>query len=97
MDALTSVHLMLVHFAHLNHQILYTYTINIARGETSAASGRVRTGHHGTFSAPRALVCGMHPELPPADHSSGDRSAGIKDPFGNIWYIATHVKDDPLA
>lgn len=29
----------------------------------------------------------------PADQPYGDRLAGILDPFGNTWYIATHVKD----
>jgi PhnB protein len=29
----------------------------------------------------------------PADQPYGDRSAGVKDPFGNQWYIATHIKD----
>ena len=23
----------------------------------------------------------------------GDRNAGVKDPFGNIWWIATHIED----
>lgn len=26
----------------------------------------------------------------PADQFYGDRNAGIKDPCGNIWWIATH-------
>jgi PhnB protein len=28
-----------------------------------------------------------------ADQYYGDRSAGVKDAFGNTWYIATHIKD----
>ena len=31
----------------------------------------------------------------PADQPYGDRSAGVTDPFGNVWYIATHKKDVP--
>ena len=27
------------------------------------------------------------------DHPYGDRSGGVIDPFGNKWYIATHIKD----
>jgi len=27
------------------------------------------------------------------DHPYGDRSGGVKDAFGNEWYIATHIKD----
>jgi len=30
---------------------------------------------------------------PPADQPYGDRNAGVRDPFGNEWYIASHVKD----
>jgi PhnB protein len=29
----------------------------------------------------------------PTDQPYGDRSAHIKDPFGNSWYIASHIKD----
>jgi PhnB protein len=29
----------------------------------------------------------------PADQFYGDRTAAVKDNFGNIWYIATHIKD----
>jgi PhnB protein len=30
----------------------------------------------------------------PTDQPYGDRNAGVKDAFGNKWYIATHVKKD---
>jgi uncharacterized glyoxalase superfamily protein PhnB len=29
----------------------------------------------------------------PKDQFYGDRSAGVRDPFGNDWGIATHVED----
>jgi PhnB protein len=29
----------------------------------------------------------------PADQTYGDRTASVKDPFGNQWYLATHVRD----
>jgi PhnB protein len=29
----------------------------------------------------------------PTDQPYGDRNAHIKDPFGNSWYIASHIKD----
>lgn len=29
----------------------------------------------------------------PVTHFYGDRSAGVKDPGGNMWWIATHVED----
>jgi len=41
----------------------------------------------------RALSAGATSIAPPTDHDYGDRSGGVKDPFGNQWYIATHFKD----
>jgi PhnB protein len=38
----------------------------------------------------RALQAGAISIAEPADQGYGDRSAGVKDPFGNVWYIATH-------
>jgi hypothetical protein len=31
--------------------------------------------------------------MQPADQFYGDRSAGVRDPFGNQWWIATHKED----
>ena len=41
----------------------------------------------------RALAAGATSIQPPADQPYGDRSAGVTDPFGNRWFIATHVRD----
>ena len=41
----------------------------------------------------RALAAGATSIAPPVDHDYGDRSAGVRDAFGNQWYIATHIKD----
>ena len=41
----------------------------------------------------QALAAGAASIQPPADQPYGDRSAGVTDPFGNRWFIATHVKD----
>jgi PhnB protein len=41
----------------------------------------------------RALRAGATSIQPPADQSYGDRSAGVTDPFGNRWFIATHTRD----
>ena len=41
----------------------------------------------------RALEAGGTSISPPTDHDYGDRGAGVKDPFGNAWYIATHKRD----
>ena len=30
---------------------------------------------------------------PLADQFYGDRTAGLRDPFGHMWYLATHVRD----
>ncbi len=41
----------------------------------------------------RALEAGAASVSEPADQFYGDRSAGVKDPSGNYWGIATHVED----
>ena len=41
----------------------------------------------------RALAAGATSIQPPADRPYGDRSAGVTDPFGNRWFIATHIRD----
>lgn len=43
-----------------------------------------------------ALQAGATSIMEPADQPYGDRMAGVKDPFGNVWYIATHQEDVPL-
>ena len=44
----------------------------------------------------RALRAGATSLLEPRDEPYGDRCAGVKDPFGNQWFIATHIKDVPM-
>jgi PhnB protein len=41
----------------------------------------------------RALAAGAKSIQEPTDQPYGDRTSGVTDPFGNTWYIATHVKD----
>lgn len=43
----------------------------------------------------RALQAGATSISEPADQPFGDRMAGVKDPFGNVWYIATCIGDGP--
>jgi len=43
----------------------------------------------------RALHAGATSTSAPADQFYGDRSAGLKDPVGNQWWIATHQEDVP--
>jgi len=41
----------------------------------------------------RAMNAGATSISAPVDHPYGDRSGGVRDPFGNQWFIATHIKD----
>src|SRR5688572_13598578 len=41
----------------------------------------------------RALAAGGTSLEEPVDQFYGDREAGIKDPTGNVWWIATHKLD----
>lgn len=41
----------------------------------------------------QALAAGATSFQEPTDQPYGDRNAGVKDAFGNTWYIATHMKD----
>jgi uncharacterized glyoxalase superfamily protein PhnB len=41
----------------------------------------------------QALKAGGSSVLEPADQFYGDRNAGVKDPSGNIWWVATHLED----
>ncbi|MBE9107304.1 VOC family protein [Nostoc cf. edaphicum LEGE 07299] len=41
----------------------------------------------------RALQAGGTSIMKPEDQFYGDRNAGIKDPSGNHWWIATHQED----
>ena len=43
----------------------------------------------------RALKAGAASLMEPADQFHGDRMAGVRDPFGNVWWIVTHVEDVP--
>lgn len=43
----------------------------------------------------RALQAGATSTMEPADQFYGDRTAGVKDPSGNQWMIATHNEDVP--
>src|SRR5690242_13694613 len=41
----------------------------------------------------RAISAGATSISEPTDQPYGDRSGGVIDPFGNKWYIATHIQD----
>jgi uncharacterized glyoxalase superfamily protein PhnB len=41
----------------------------------------------------RALAAGAISLREPADQFYGDRTGGVKDAFGNQWWLATHIED----
>ncbi len=41
----------------------------------------------------KALAAGGSSDREPADQFYGDRSAGVKDAFGNLWWLHTHIED----
>lgn len=41
----------------------------------------------------RAVDAGAKVEMKPADHSHGERSGSIRDPFGHRWTIGHHIED----
>jgi PhnB protein len=41
----------------------------------------------------RAVAAGAKVQRPLADQFYGDRTGGVTDPFGHVWYIATHTED----
>ena len=41
----------------------------------------------------QALAAGAASLREPRDEPYGDREGGVRDPFGNIWWITTHIKD----
>jgi PhnB protein len=41
----------------------------------------------------RAVAAGAKVTRPVADQFYGDRTGGLTDPFGHIWYVMTHVED----
>jgi PhnB protein len=43
----------------------------------------------------RALSAGSRRLLEPADQFYGNREAGVVDPFGNIWWLATVIEHVP--
>lgn len=41
----------------------------------------------------QALRAGGTSIMAPADQFYGDRHGGVRDPSGNVWWIATHIED----
>ena len=45
----------------------------------------------------KALTAGAKERKPVVDQFYGDRSGQLEDPFGHLWWVATHKEDIPLA
>ena len=43
----------------------------------------------------QALECGAQQTRALQDQFYGDRSGTLRDPFGHVWTVATHVEDVP--
>ena len=43
----------------------------------------------------KAVAAGAKERKPVADQFYGDRSGQLEDPFGHLWWIATHKEDVP--
>ena len=41
----------------------------------------------------QAIAAGGEQQKPLQDQFYGDRSGSLKDPFGHVWHVATHVED----
>jgi len=41
----------------------------------------------------QAVAAGAKVQRPVQDQFYGDRIGGVEDPFGHVWYIATHKED----
>ncbi|MBA3389849.1 MAG: VOC family protein [Rubrobacter sp.] len=41
----------------------------------------------------QAIAAGATELMPVEDSEDGDRRGGVTDPFGHVWYVATHIED----
>ena len=45
----------------------------------------------------KAVAAGATVKHQPEDKFYGDRIGSLRDPFGHIWHIATHIEDVTVA
>jgi PhnB protein len=65
-----------------------------ARGEFKANSSMIHLYvENADATYETALQAGGSSIMEPKDEFYGDRAAGVKDPTGNNWWIATHKED----
>jgi PhnB protein len=65
-----------------------------ARGDWKPMPGTIylyTTDADATYK--RALKAGATSLAEPANQFYGDRHAAVRDPVGNVWWIATHIED----
>lgn len=43
--------------------------------------------------AEAAVACGAEVLIPVADQFYGERSGRLRDPFGHLWIVGTHIED----
>jgi len=89
-------------FGRPDEQIMHA---EVSIGDSVIMLGDASTDFEGTRSSThlyvddvdaayeRALRAGGESLREPQDQFYGDRSAGVKDRFGNQWWLATHVED----
>ena len=65
-----------------------------ARGDMQPQTSTIYLYVPDTDAVYRAAVsAGGKSVREPADQFYGDRTAGVEDPCGNQWYVATHIED----
>ena len=68
--------------------------IGETRGETKPTSASLYLYVQDVDSAyHQALEAGGVSLMEPTDQFYGDRNGGVADPYGNQWWIATHIED----
>ncbi len=82
----------------IRHAEMRVYDCVIMLGQSSAEMNALPCAHYvyvadtdGVYRA--ALAAGATSMMEPSDHFYGDRNAGVRDPLGNLWWIATHIED----
>ena len=50
---------------------------------------------HPVLTCSRAAAAGAKVVMPVEDQFYGDRAGKLEDPFGHVWYMATHKEEVP--
>lgn len=73
-----------------------TIMLGEARGEWKPMPASIYLYVHDADATFRkAIKAGAVSVMEPADQFYGDRHGGVKDPCGNMWWVATHIEDVP--